>query len=237
MSCYGVSGSSQAFPKMMRYVPVSAIGVAMALGAPATALADETQLWTEAGVEFELWRRWSAVLNQNVRFDDHVSRVGAVMPEADLRYRPAGWLRLGVGYRYAYERDNAGEFRQRHRIHAEVRPRLRLEVLDAWYRLRWQEQFRRQADDGTRTRHVLRNQLGVQWTDWELMEPYASAETFHRLDEPDAGVVLNKLRLVAGVERDFDDHALGTYYGLEVMQYDPEDPRVHIVGVKYQYDW
>lgn len=208
------------------------------IAAPATtAHADETQLWTEAGVDVGLHRRWSLVLNQNVRFDDHVSRVGSVMPEADLRYAPAGWIRFGAGYRYRYERDNAGEFQHRHRIHADVRLRLRLEMLDAWYRLRWQEQFRREADDGTPTRQVIRNQIGVQWTDWDLLEPFASAETFHRLDEPGAGVVLQKLRLVAGVERGFEEHHLAAYYGVEVMQDDRDDPRVHIIGVGYRYEW
>ena len=213
------------------------VGFTITFGIPSAAHADETQLWTEAGIEVELHRRLTMVLNQNVRFDNQVSRVGSIMPEADLRYSPAGWIRFAAGYRYIYERDNAGDFRHRHRIHAEVRPRLRLDVLDLWHRLRWQEQFRAQADDGTRTRHVIRNQLGLQWTDWHLLEPYVSAETFHRLDEPDAGVVLQKLRLVAGIERDFDDHGLGAFYGLEVMQHDPQDPQVHIIGVGYRYEW
>jgi hypothetical protein len=220
-----------------RWIALAVLVALLCAVRPLAAQDAETQLWTEVGVDYTAASRLHLLLSQHLRFDADISRLGSVMTESGLRYAPADWVRWGAGYRYMYERDNAGDFQSRHRVHADSRIQLQLEKLRAWHRLRCQVQFRRERDDGTPRRQTLRNQVGLQWLDWDLVEPYLAAELFHRLDDPDRGVLLSKLRLTAGVERDFADHGLELFYRVELLQADPEDPLLHIIGVGYQFDW
>ena len=91
-----------------------ALGAAALLAAaPARAAESDLQQWTELGVGHGFDKKTTVSLDAGIRFDEDVSRVGAVLPEAGLQYRLAKWLRVGGGYRLQYSRDDGSTAGQR----------------------------------------------------------------------------------------------------------------------------
>jgi hypothetical protein len=210
------------------------IEIALALivlgAAPARADSD-LQLWLEAGVSRKLGRGFEASFEQGIRFGDDVSRVEAVLPDLGVSYRPHKSIRLGLGYRYEYERNRSGEMVARHRPHVEVRPRYEVWRLQLTYRLRYQLQIRSAEE----FRHTVRNRLAVELKlkkPLKAWRPGISAEAFHRLDDGDP-VHLHKLRLIAGVTYKLGKQDLEFFYASEVAQYDARDPVLHILGLGF----
>jgi hypothetical protein len=208
-----------------------AFAVALA-GLPAAARADaDPQLWLEAGGAWNLDKRFELSFDQHLRFDQDVSRLHSVMPELGVSYRLYDKVRVGIGYRFIYERDSAGSLEARHRPHGEGRVRHDVGPFELSYRLRFQAELR----PGDDVRHTLRNRVAVQLEETRPWTPTIAAEVFHRLagDEP---VEWRKLRLTAGVARELGDHEIELYYRVEILQLDPADPIPHVVGIGYHVE-
>jgi hypothetical protein len=201
----------------------------LGLTAQPAGAAAETQIWTEAGVDAELGARVSVSFEQHLRFDQDLSRVAAVMPEAGIDYRPLDWLQLGAGYRLAYERRRRGDMELRHRLHLQTQVRGDAGAFRIRYRLRLQERIR--SED---LRHVVRNRLRVDYRGARPWTPLAAAELFHRLADEDP-FMLRKLRLTAGLRRDLGEARVGLYYHVEIPYDEPRDPFFHIFGIEVHY--
>jgi hypothetical protein len=206
----------------------------VAVLAPSLARADsDAQLWLAAGASHDLTRRVAIELEQELRFDQDMSRVAAVLPELRAGVEVVSWLRLGGGYRFAYERDGSGDLVIRHRLDAEARPRVELGPVRLGYRLRFQEQLRG-ADGMDGFRHTLRNRVDARWRVARRLAPGASAEAFHSLGDGEA-IRLHKLRFTFGTAIDLDTHEVELFYRLELPRDDPDDPTLHIVGLAYAF--
>lgn len=213
-----------------------AIGLALVplLAAPAGRAEADVQLWMEAGVSRQLDKRFELSFEQHLRFDQDVSRVQAVMPELSLSIRLHELLRLGLGYRFQYERDKDGVLVVRHRGHVDLRTSYDVGPLEVSYRARFTEEVRGSfaSDD---LRHTFRNRLAIELEATDPWAPAVAAETFHRLGDGDT-IRLQKLRLTAGISRELGDHEIDLFYRVEVAQDDPTDPTPHIIGVGYHHD-
>jgi hypothetical protein len=209
------------------------LGAALLLAASPVRAETDLQTWLEAGVGRRLAKRVDLSFEGHLRFDQDVSRLQAVMPELGLSYRLHKALRLGLGYRFIYERDKNGVMAIRHRLQAEARPRFELGPVEVSYRLRYQGQIRDAIADGLR--HTLRNRLQVALGALRPWTPAIAAETFHRLGDGE-GIRLRKLRLTAGVGYQLGDHEIGLFYRVEILQEDPRDPIPHILGLAYEYE-
>ena len=221
---------------MRRAAILAGLVAATFLVTPSAWAQSDVQLWTKAGVRYRVHDQWRVLFKQHLRLDESLSQAGAVMPELGLRYRPWKWLRLATGYRWQYERDNDREWQSRHRAHGSARLRLDLDPLEIRYRLQYQAQFRREDDDGTRTRHVARNALELLWVGFGPFQPFVEAETYHRLDGDPEERALRKLRLTAGAGHELGDHEVSLFYRLELLHTDPDDPTLHIIGAGYRFD-
>lgn len=215
---------------MRRIVPVLALLLIHV--APSHAESD-VQLWLEPGISMKLAKRLELSFDQHLRFDQDLSRVQAIMPELALAWRLHKKLRVGVGYRLQYERNNDGDLELRDRGHVEVRPRYKIGDVELTYRARYQLEVRGSwaSED---LRHTLRNRFGVAYEGAKPVIPAVSVEPFHRLGDGDT-IHLRKVRVTAGATYDFGDHEVELYYRIEVAQYDPMDPTPHIIGVGYRF--
>jgi hypothetical protein len=196
--------------------------IALALAAPRAARAD-VELWTELGVRRDLGRRVQLRLDQQLRFDANVSRVGALIPEAGVSVRIARWLRAGAGYRLEYERDGAGDMVIRHRPFASARGRIALGPLRAEPRLQLQDDIRPDKMDVHRPEVRLR--LAVSYRRARPWVPEVSAETFHRASD----LRIDKLWLTLGGART-GRREIEAFYRLELAS---GEPVVSIVGLAF----
>lgn len=200
----------------------------------AVARAEDVQLWVAAGFEQPLARRLTLKVEPQLRLEEDLSRLAALLGFVGARYRAADWLRAGAGYRAEYERNGDDELVLRHLFVAELSTRARLGRTQLSYRLRLQEQLRPGAGDFART--TLRNQVALELPRWRRLTPAASLELFHALGDFD-GATLDKLRLTTGVKLDGKaGHNLEVFYRLELPQDDATEPSAHILGLTYLYD-
>lgn len=220
--------------------PVLALAAILAVGGLARAAEAEVQLWTEAGVGTGLAGDVSAYVEQNIRFDEDVTRLTAVIPEIGVEYEPWWWLRVDGAYRYSYERRRRGDLEFRHRAHADVQARHDLGEWRLRHRVRFQNRYR--GRDGHTP--AVRNRAGLGLRALEPWVPRVTAETWHRLgverDEDVGGGTrafhFHKWRLEARVRYDFDPQAIAALYRLEVSRTHPGDPPFHIFGLSYFYE-
>ena len=206
----------------MRAPVAMAAALAFSLAAPAAARAD-VELWTELGVRRDLGRHVQLSLDQQVRFDANVSRIGALIPEAGASIRLTRWLRASGGYRLEYERDKSGDLVLRHRPFASARGRVDLGPLRAEPRLQLQDDIRPDKMDVHRPAARLR--LAVSYRGARRWVPEASAETFHRTSDLRA----DKLWLTLGGART-GPREVEAFYRLELA---PGEPLVSIVGLAF----
>jgi hypothetical protein len=200
---------------------VAALAPAVAAPRPARA---EVQLWTELGARLEAGRRVEVDLDQQLRFDADVSRVGAVIPEASASIRIARWLRAGGGYRLEYERDKAGDMVVRHRVFGDARARVALgHHLRAEHRLQVQDDIRPDRMDVHRPEVRLR--LTVSYRGARPWVPAASVETFHRNGDPR----IDKVWLTLGGART-GPREVETFYRIELAS---GAPAVSIIGLAF----
>ncbi|MBA3818015.1 MAG: DUF2490 domain-containing protein [Deltaproteobacteria bacterium] len=198
------------------------------------AAAERVELWTELGVKRELAKRVDVTFDQHLRFDEDISRVSAVMPEAAIHVH-ASIVRASAGYRLEYERDGDGELVLRHRFHVAVRTRLELDRFRLDHRLQLQEQLRPSAMD-TR-RHGVRNRLEASYRGSQRWTAAASAELHHDFDR--GALVADKTWLTVGAAHRRQGHPASEtagFYRLELPHHDPGAPVVHILGIAFHLD-
>ena len=209
------------------------LAAGLLLGAAPARAESDLQAWFEVGLGRRLHKRLDLSFEGHLRFDQDVSRLAAAMPELTLAFRLHKLLRLGLGYRFIYERDNDGVLVIRHLPFVQARARYELGPVELTYRLRYQVQIRGSISD--ELRHTVRNRLQVALKETKPWIPEIAAELFHRLGDGEA-IRLQKLRLTAGVGYGFDDHQIELFYRVEILQNDPDDPTPHIIGLAYEYE-
>jgi len=190
----------------------------------------DVQLWTELGARRDVGPRVTLGFDQHLRFDEGVSRVSAVMPEAGLDVRFARWLRGAAAYRFEYERDGDGELVVRHRWDAALRGVMKLGRLRGEYEQRFEEELR-PSSQRKRHVHVLRERASVAWQQahWQ---PEVSVTVFQVLGRDET---VDKMWFTAGVTRRRHGRAAEVFYRLAVP-YERMDRVAHIFGITLRTD-
>jgi hypothetical protein len=205
----------------------------LAVAAPARADSD-VQQWSEIGVDYGIDKKTSVGAVAGIRFDQDVSRVAEILPEAGIAYKIKKWFRIGAGYRFEYSRDEDDEFVPRHRFDGFVR--LHQDAGDVRFeaRLKYTESIRPDKNDDFK--HTVRPRALVAYRASKRWVPSISAEGFLAIDDNDEAVGLAKMRYTLAVAHDMKDQELEVYYRLEQPVADPMDPLVHIIGLGLYFD-
>jgi hypothetical protein len=180
-------------------------------------------MWLAVGVSTELNDRVELEVAQHLRFDQDVSRVAAVMPEAGIDVDVTKFLALGAGYRYEYERQGM-EFAGGHRLHVDARVKSRIVgPLELGYRTRVQDRV------GESGKVRWRNRVELELGGFRGWKPAASVELFHGVE--DGSLEHRKTRYALGLEFEKWERDVQTYYRVDASS-DPMDPTMHIIGLE-----
>jgi hypothetical protein len=183
----------------------------------------EAALWLEAGVGIELHDRLELELGQHLRFDQDISRVSAVMPEAGLELEVTKYFELGTGYRYEYERQGM-DLEGGHRVHVDAGVETKLlRPLELGYRVRLQDRV------GESGKVRWRNRVQMELDSFKTWKPAASVELFHSI--ADGPIEYRKARYTLGVEFERWEQDVQVFYRVDASS-DMDDPTMHIVGLE-----
>lgn len=165
---------------------------------------------------------------------DHVLRTWA--PQVGLSWKATDWLSLGTAVRVLREKDEDDVLWTRQRAMADVALALPADHWKLSYRLRWQGEWREVEDRGTPRRFYVRNRLQLKYAGWSLVTPYASVETYHRVDEGKKTTGVEKTRYTLGSEWALTKHQSLDLYGRRQVPFN-DDPDSVLLGLEYTYSF
>jgi hypothetical protein len=195
-------------------------------------------LWLGAEGEVQLNKRFSSILNAEVRMHENMMEVGTFLGEAGVEYGFFKVWRLGAYYRFTGSQQLDRSYHYRHRLYADLRYRNRIGKHDWIARVRLQQQFQHEEvfTDGraeektyTRTKLSYRYRLNRTW------RPFVSAELYFPVSL--SGIqVMDKMRFSAGTRYRINRvHSITCYYMIqhEVNVRNPETE--FVIGIGYVY--
>lgn len=163
-------------------------------------------LWAGAGVEKRIGKSFSIEVNGQVRIADNFSITRAYLGELGVGYRLTKHWKLGAFYRYTGRRKYNKEtldyyYRPYHRFYGELSYDQKIwRGLKGDYRLRYQNQFKDDADGLVADKSYLRNKLELSYDFKTRFIPFASADIFYRIaGSPDRSGI-DQVRSKIGVD-------------------------------------
>jgi hypothetical protein len=81
-----------------------------------TSVASDWQFWNSYSVEGEIARGWKVKVEEELKFNDDISRLMLHQTDIGFTYALAEWLDAGLHYRQIYEK-KAGEWKEENRPH------------------------------------------------------------------------------------------------------------------------
>jgi len=187
-------------------------------GLSARAQTNELGLWTGLSADYRLSKRFALQLNSQVRFSDNLQVTRAYLGEAGLSYKLTKHWKVAGYYRYTGRLKKNKEtdlyyYRPYHRFYGEASYETKLGGgLELDYRLRYQHQFRDDAEGVVATGSYLRNKVGLSYNNPTRLTPFASVDLFYRVATPEQAGGFDQLRYRAGTRiRLADAHSLDLF--------------------------
>jgi|GEM_PF-932578 len=157
---------------------------------PARAQTEGIGLWTGLAADYRLSKKFTLNLNGQVRFSDNIQVTRAYLGEAGLSYKLTKRWEVSGYYRYIgrlkkNKETDAYYYRPYHRFYGEASYDQKLgKGFRMGYRLRYQHQFRDDAEGVIATGSYLRNKLELEWRNTSVVTPFVSADVFYRVGGP-----------------------------------------------------
>ncbi len=181
---------------------------------------------------------WNFGVEQRLR--NNASMYDQFQVEPGVSYNPYDFLKIGVGYRYAYRLSRKQEFQSRHRAHIDVRLRQKADRWTFKYRTRLQygfENFTSQELLGTNAL-IQRHSLGVDYDIFgSRFKPFVSGEIYHHLNKP-GGSMITKTRFSLGTAYRLSFHSVVELSYLINKEVNIANPTTeYILGISYAYSF
>lgn len=197
--------------------------------------------WNTIGVEFELNKKWSFGLEEQLRFKENISVVDNYFTQLTADYKLFKGFKLGAGVRFIRDNDNQGNiqgYENHFRFQIDVKYKHEINDFKIGYRLRYQNknELGVSYDEGDYANQNIRFKTSLEYnfSNWKL-DPKFSAEIFNKFQEgEDNG--FNKFRLTLGTDYKTENFGkIGVYYRYQKdLNVDFPDA-TNIVGLKYIY--
>ena len=205
----------------------------------------DVELWTGFGLKYDLHKRLSFKLEEQLRLKDNLTTFGQLFTEGTLTYDPGKVdflkpLELSVGSRYIIDNDTKGkqqgiEFFFRYNVDAEYKFDFGRFSVDYRFRFQSRNQLNTLEDDFPV--NDIRHRIGFHYKikDWKL-DPKVQVELFSR-NSNQTTYNISRLRVRLGSDYSFvkrQDVDFFIMYEQDLGEVIPE--RVYGVGLSYEFD-
>ncbi len=201
------------------------------------------RLWTEAGIEAKLSKKWTIGAGAEYRWKNDIGATDQIRGSADVGYKLNKYVKFGAGYELIADKKQKKDifvYRNRFilqatgsykyaRFTASWRPRLQTTVLGD------EEIAKKVGADNYNW--VLRNRFGLKYNIPKVpVNPYASFELYNRLfSELDS---YYKNRFAAGVDINIGKHhSFDVGYKLDNEVFVSQKYRFNIINVGYTFSF
>lgn len=160
---------------------------------------NDFQTWTTIELKKKVTKKLSFELEEELRLCNNSTTFGQNNLTLSSTYALHKKLRLGLGYRYAYENEFDDGHSKSHRImvNATLRHKMQTGIL-----LTFRERFQTDFSMGNRSKMFLRHRLQAAYKNSEFdWSPYLNVELTQALNNPVKNTI-EKVRVFAGCEYD-----------------------------------
>lgn len=192
-------------------------------------------LWLSLKLEKNINQKLSVDISEEIRFNENVTELGTIFTEVGGTYKFTDWFRLGGAYRFSNRKRLDDSYSTRHRYNIDLATRMKKEAYSLIYRTRFQSQYRdiNSSEDGSVPEYYNRHKLTLRFTPGNILRPYISGETYHRL-YGDSPYMLDNIRFVAGTEVEINKHSTVDLFFLHQREVNVNRPdHDYIIGLGY----
>jgi hypothetical protein len=197
--------------------------------------------WNTVGVEYELNKKWSFGLEEQLRFKENISVVDNYFTQLSAEYKLFKNFKVGVGARYIRDNDNQGKiqgYENHFRFQIDAMYKHEINDFKIGYRLRYQNknELGVSYDEGDYANQNIRFKTSLEYNikNWKL-DPKFSAEIFNKFQEGEENG-FNKFRLTLGTDYKIENFGkIGVFYRYQKELNVDFPEATNVVGLKYIY--
>ncbi|GAB3701971.1 hypothetical protein GCM10027592_30830 [Spirosoma flavus] len=202
-------------------------------------------LWTGASAEVKLTKAFSIQGTSQLRFSNNMTVTSAYLGELGLSYNITKHWQLTGYYRYVGRRKfdkhiDEYYYRPYHRFYGELtfdqklNKRIKLD-----YRLRYQNQFKDDAEGLVADKSYLRNKVELSLNTSSRFSPFVSGDLFYRLGDEESKGLFDQVRVKAGVSADLSSPGARFRHGIDLSVFNDvplngNEKSEIIIGVTYK---
>jgi len=185
-------------------------------------------LWSNLAVEKEISKKMDIQLEEELRFNNNVTRLNSLLTEASLSYKINKYYSLGASYRFTYYTEN--RFGNRFTLSNQVKYTLKDFTLN--YRLNLQTDF----STVDPVEYKIRNKFGVDYKFNKHWGIGLAGELFYSFYYNRS--MFDRYRLAFGVDHKINKHHKISGSLMFQREFNVANPEADVVlGIGYKYSW
>ena len=196
--------------------------------------------WSEFTLEKKLSKKLSLEFEEEVRFDQNISRFDLLHSSIGLNYRLIKELRFAFAYRFTGDYTINDKFSYRHRLSFDALYRYGLQNLTFTYRSRIQSEIKNyySSPNGKYPAWVWRNKLTAKYS-FKKTSPFIGAELFYQIYNTrniDQNLSWPKQRAFVGFDYKINKrNEVGASFKLQRGVDDIDPKEYNVIGFSYTY--
>jgi hypothetical protein len=205
-----------------------------------TEVVRDLESWNSVGLAYKPTKKWAFELNQQIRFKQDASVIGAYFTEFETAYSITKNWEIAGGFRYIRENDNKGKiqgYNSLYRYQFDLKYQHDIKRFTLGYRLRYQSksQMGVSASDLDAPTQNIRFKLDAEYNiKGSNFTPSIAVDFFNSVIE--SNLNLSKYRTTTGVDYKFKKLGkLGLFYLIDKQLRTDYPKTTHIISLKYLY--
>ncbi|MCK9203409.1 MAG: DUF2490 domain-containing protein [Bacteroidales bacterium] len=196
---------------------------------------NDAGLWLSAGLEKKITQRLSACFTGEVRMNENITEAGTLLGDIGIKYKFGKRFSADAMFRYTLKKRLDDTYERRFGWYIDGTYREKISFLILNLRTRFQSkytEFYTSEKTGAPKNHI-REKLTLKFDLRKKFEPYAYAEVFFRLNDPE-NVSFDEFRICGGIEYNFNRmHQIDLKY-LICSEINVENPETdYVIGLSY----
>lgn len=198
-------------------------------------------LWSDFAIEKKLSKKFSLELEEELRFNQNISRLNYIHSSIGAGYRLNKSIRFALSYRFTAKYLLEDEFSFRHRLALDGSYRYSFSNFSIGYRSRIQSELKNynSSKKGKNPAWEWRNKLTVKYT-FNRIEPFINTEIFFQIKDernPKLDKTLYKFRLSAGLDYKVNKrNDVGLFFLIQRGANDDDPNELNVLGLSYKFE-
>lgn len=198
-------------------------------------------LWSDFAIEKKLSKKFSLELEEELRFNQNISRLNYIHSSIGAGYRLNKSIRFALSYRFTAKYLLEDEFSFRHRLALDGSYRYSFSNFSIGYRSRIQSELKNynSSKKGKNPAWKWRHRITAKYT-FNKLEPNIGAEFFYQIKDPRNSNLDRswyKLRAYLGVDYNINKlNTIGLFFLIQRGVSDDDPNELNVIGLNYKLE-